>query len=185
MVNLSPLYLLDANVLITANRDYYPFSMVPEFWEWLLFMAKGGHIKMPIETLEEVRDGGGKAKKDALVEWLHETETFDNLRLDEDAEPEHVASVIKFGYADDLTDAEVEQLGQDPFLIAYGVADRDRRVVVSIEASKPGKMRANRKVPDVCKDNGVGCCNTFAMLKSLGFTTGWKQLHLLRAEGGA
>ena len=26
------LYLLDANVLITANLTYYPLDQVPEFW---------------------------------------------------------------------------------------------------------------------------------------------------------
>ena len=30
------LYLLDANVLIDANRDYYQIERVPEFWEWLI-----------------------------------------------------------------------------------------------------------------------------------------------------
>ena len=29
------LYLLDANVLITANNLYYPIDSVPEYWEWL------------------------------------------------------------------------------------------------------------------------------------------------------
>ncbi|MCY4508918.1 MAG: DUF4411 family protein [Acidobacteria bacterium] len=30
------LYLLDANVLIDAHRDYYPLGRVPEFWDWLI-----------------------------------------------------------------------------------------------------------------------------------------------------
>lgn len=30
------LYLLDANVIIDANRDYYPLERVPEFWAWLV-----------------------------------------------------------------------------------------------------------------------------------------------------
>ncbi len=30
------LYLLDANVLIDADRDYYPIDRVPEFWDWIL-----------------------------------------------------------------------------------------------------------------------------------------------------
>ena len=41
------LYLLDANVLIDAQRDYYPFEMVPEFWDWLVHMARQGTIKVP------------------------------------------------------------------------------------------------------------------------------------------
>jgi hypothetical protein len=172
------LYLLDANVLITANRDYYSMQMVPVFWEWLLHMAECGRVKMPIETLEEVRDGGGKAKKDALVTWLNRPDVYEKLVLQEDAVPEIVASVIANGYAHDLDETELEEVGRDPFLIAYAAVDRDNRVVVSIEASAPAKKRANRRVPDVCKDNGVSVCNTFTMLRDLGFTTAWtKPVH--------
>ncbi|WP_248324885.1 DUF4411 family protein [Caballeronia sp. Sq4a] len=167
------LYLLDANVLITANRDYYSMEMVPVFWEWLLYMAGQGHVKMPIETLEEVRDGGGKAKKDALVTWLTRTDVYETLVLQEDADPELVTSVIAKGYAPDLDETELEEIGRDPFLIAYAIPDRDSRVVVSIEVSAPAKKRANRRVPDVCRDNGVLVCNTFTMLRELGFTTAW------------
>lgn len=174
-MSATPLFLLDANVLITANRDYYSMDMVPEFWEWLLHMAKTGYVKMPIETLEEVRDGGGKVKKDALVDWLHEVDVYDNLLLSEDAEAALVSAVLARGYANDLTDTEIEQIGRDPFLVAYAVANASSRVVVSIEVSAPGKKRANRRVPDVCKDNNVRCCNTFSMLRTLGFHTGWQR----------
>ena len=40
MVNV--LYVLDANVFIDANRDYYPIERVPEFWDWLAEMADLG-----------------------------------------------------------------------------------------------------------------------------------------------
>ena len=50
------IYLLDANVLIDANRDYYPFGRVPEFWEWLAHVGESGHVKIPIEVYEEVKD---------------------------------------------------------------------------------------------------------------------------------
>ena len=43
MVNL--LYLLDANVLIDADRDYYPIDRVPEFWNRLAVMAELGQIR--------------------------------------------------------------------------------------------------------------------------------------------
>ena len=52
MVNL--LYLLDANVLIDADRDYYPIDRVPEFWNWLAVMADLGRVKVPQEMYEEV-----------------------------------------------------------------------------------------------------------------------------------
>ena len=37
--------LLDANVLIDANRDYYPIERVPEFWEWLAAMGEQGLVR--------------------------------------------------------------------------------------------------------------------------------------------
>lgn len=34
------LYLLDANVLITANNSYYEIGRVDEFWDWLSTLAR-------------------------------------------------------------------------------------------------------------------------------------------------
>lgn len=65
------LYLLDANVLIDANRDYYPVERVPEFWDWLLEMGGLGRIKIPQEFFEEViYPLPPEDRPDPLVEWL-------------------------------------------------------------------------------------------------------------------
>ena len=64
------IYLLDANVLITAHHLYYPVNAVPEFWDWLVHMGNSGKIKMPIETLEEVKDGSNDAERDLLFAWM-------------------------------------------------------------------------------------------------------------------
>jgi hypothetical protein len=167
----SKVYLLDANVLIDAHNKYYAIDMVPEFWEWLLHAARAGEIGMPLETFEEVR-GGADAKKDLLNEWLCRDEVGEALVLAEDVDTDLLFQVMN-AYAPDLTDSEVEQVGRDPFLITYGLARPQQRVVVSNEVSKPSKQRANKKVPDVCRHVGVACCDTFAMLRALGFRTGW------------
>ena len=52
------LYLLDANVLIDANRDYYPLGRVPEFWEWLVDRASRHQVKIPLDMYEEILAGG-------------------------------------------------------------------------------------------------------------------------------
>ena len=104
------LHLLDANVLIDANRDYYPL----------------------------------------------------------------MARVIEQGYAKDLNDEEIETIGQDAFLIAYALADVQQRRVVTTETSRPRRKRANRHIPDVCRDLGIRCYNTFEFLRALDFTTRWK-----------
>ena len=59
------LYLLDANVLITAHRDYYAVARVPEFWHWLQHQAAAGRVKVPAEILEEVKRCG-RAPRNAM-----------------------------------------------------------------------------------------------------------------------
>lgn len=50
------LYLLDANVLIDANRDYYPLDRVPEFWEWLEHQGRAGAAAVCREISAELVD---------------------------------------------------------------------------------------------------------------------------------
>jgi Domain of unknown function (DUF4411) len=168
------LYLLDANVLITAHTTYYPLNRVPEFWKWLSHQASSGRVKIPLEIFEEVKDGTGDAEKDILFAWLRDEVVKDALLLSENVKIDAVQDVPARGYAPDLTDVEIEQVGRDPFLIAYAIVAPQLRCVVSNEVSRPSAVRANRKIPDVCKALGVTCCNTFALLKSLDFKTDWQ-----------
>ena len=163
------LYLLDANVLIDANRDYYPISRVPEFWDWLEHLGNRGEVKIPIEVVDEIRNG-----TDDLSQWIKLPDIKKALHLADEADPVVVARVVVDGYAADLTDVEVEKLGRDPFLIAYGLMEAKHRCVVSNENSKPKQKRANRKVPDVCASLGVTCYDTFEFVRRMNFTTGWR-----------
>lgn len=162
------LYLLDANVLIDANRDYYPIERVPEFWGWLENAGGNGNAKIPIEVYEEIREG-----TDALANWAREDSIRTALLLDEEVDVSLVQKVVDHGYASDLTDDEVEKIGRDPFLIAYALADTSQRCVVTTEVSKPRKTRANRHVPDVCSTLGIRCCHTFQFVRALDFSTRW------------
>ena len=171
------LYLLDASVLITANNTYYPVDRVPEYWEWLVHMSQSGHIKMPLEIFEEVKDGPKDMDKDLLFGWIQQEHRKSDLILQEEVNPIHVQQVIALGYAPDLKDDEVEQIGRDPFLVAYALAQPTSRRIVTVEVSKPSKKRANRHLPDVCAAVGVSCCDPFALLRALGFRTDWKK-HL-------
>lgn len=168
------LYLLDANVLITAHNLYYPVDAVPEFWSWLVHKGSTGEIKMPLETFEEVRDGSNDAERDLLYAWVQEAAIRTAILLAEEVDAMLVQRVLEIGYAPDLTDDELEQIGRDPFLIAYALASPADRCVVSTEVSAPRKQRQNRRVPDVCEALGVRCCDTFTMLRTLQFSTRWR-----------
>lgn len=162
------LFLLDANVLIDANRDYYPIERVPEFWDWLVHHGEQDNVKIPLEIYEEIKDGNDK-----LAVWSKDTDVKSALLLDEEVNVDMVSTAINDGYAPDLTDDEVEKIGRDPFLVAYGVADLGQRCVVTTEVSKPRRSRANRHLPDVCSTFGVPCRNTFQFVQELDFSTSW------------
>ena len=164
------IFLLDANVLIDANRDYYPIKRVPEFWGWLVYFGKTGNIKIPLEIYEELRNGN-----DDLAEWAKLSEIKDALLFDEEAEISLVRKVLDEGYANDLSDVDVEKLGRDPFLIAYALNDINNRSVVTTEVSSTGKKRANRRIPDVCKSFDISCYHVFEFLKILNFGTDWEK----------
>jgi hypothetical protein len=168
------LYLLDANVLITAERDYYAMGQVPEYWEWIVHMATEGSVKLPQEIIFEVLEGGKDKDKDPLLAWLKHGGVQDSLTLLDEVMPHEVQSVVKRGYAPDLTDSELEEVGRDPFLVAYALHDSKGRMIVTTEVSKPSRKRQNRHLPDVCRDLGVMWCDTFAMNRALGFRTDWK-----------
>ena len=164
------LYLLDANVLIDANRDYYPIDRVPEFWEWLSDAGENDRVKIPLEVYEEIKSGN-----DALAEWIANDTNKAALLLEEDVDVGLVSVVTDDGYANDLTDDEVEKIGRDPFLVAYALVDNDNRCIVTTEVSKPSRKRANRHLPDVCNTFRVPCVNTFQFVRALDFSTRWKE----------
>ena len=161
------LYLLDANVFIDAERDYYSLDRVPEFWNWLIHMGETGRIKTPQEIYEEVVVGKGE-----LVNWMKENKA--TLVLEELAPSKLVTKVLERGYANNLTDEEIEKIGRDPFLIAYALADVNHRCIVTTEHSRPNKRRANRHIPDVCSKLGSTYINTFQLIRRLNFRTDWQ-----------
>jgi hypothetical protein len=158
------LYLLDANVLIRAHEDYYPVDRIPQFWAWLLTQAEAGAVKMPLQIYNEVAPSRG-----LLAEWLRLPDIREAILLDEAADLTRVQQVLAHGYAVDLTDVELEEIGQDPFLIAAALGGRDR-VVVTREASKPTATRARRRIPDVCNVFGLTVITDFALYRLLAFS---------------
>lgn len=166
------LYLLDANVLITANSTYYPLDQIPEFWSWVHHEASSDRIKIPREIMEEIK--AGRKDGDLLLEWICDPGIEAALLFDEQVDAALLQRVVAEGYATNLNDVEVEKIGRDPFLVAYALADAAGRTVVTIEVSRPSAERANRKVPDVCQAVGVASCGPFELNKALGFRTGWK-----------
>ena len=71
------------------------------------------------------------------------------LVLDEEVDRTLFNQTLDTAYAPDLTDHELEQVGRDPFLVAYGLMGPNRAIVTK-EISKPSRVRGRRKLPDAC-----------------------------------
>ncbi len=158
------IYLLDANVLIRAHEDYYPLDGVPQFWNWLLQAAVAGHLKMPMEIHAEIAISTGD-----LGSWARDQSVIDSLVLPEEVDPALLNQVLELGYGPELTEADIEKIGRDGFLVAYALADVNNRTVITKENSKPSAQKGNRKIPDVCDAVGVVWKRDFPVFKQLGF----------------
>ena len=147
---------------------------VAEYWDWLQHHGEQGNLKMPLEIFEEVKDGPN-GSNDLLFGWIQMAAVKKALVFNEKVNVSLVQSVITKGYASNLDDTETEQLGRDPFLVAYALADPANRMVVTSEVSKPTLTRQNRRLPDVCRTMGVRSCDPFALNRALQFSTKWKK----------
>ena len=157
------LYLLDSNVLIRAHEDYYPLDRMAPFWDWLIQQAEAGNVKMPFEIHDEIAQGRGPLK-----DWIVNQVVRDALILNEEVDQETFNRVLDTAYAPDLSDVELEEVGRDPFLIAYALMAEERTVVTK-EVSKPGKRRGRRKVPDACDDLEIPWITDFGFYRELDF----------------
>lgn len=163
------IYLLDADTVIKADNRFFTRKRSASFWLWLPHQGTIGNIKIPREQYDEITAGNGN-----LVDWLKTEETKNALLLNGEVDAALVASVLTNGYAPDLNDAELIEIGKDPFLIAHGATDPANRTVVSFETSAPAKTRKNRKIPDVCTQFGVACVDLFGMVDALDYTEDWQ-----------
>ena len=165
------IYLLDADVLINAERDYYPRKRVPEFWEWLLHHAESGTVK----TLKRISSGLKQTPspgrpEDPLSEWIRAHEA--SLTI---GPPSQVAvlRVWTDGYQQGSSALHLPSVDDDAFLIAAALTAPGERTVVTME-KRSNKTGLNRRIPQVCDIVGVNCIDTFRFIRELDFRTDWR-----------
>jgi len=87
------MYLLDANVLIRADADFYPLDRIPQFWEWLIKRGDSGEMKIPLEIHAEIAVGAGH-----LSRWVRENDVKTALLLNEKPDSTLVRHVLNAGF---------------------------------------------------------------------------------------
>ncbi|WP_010191743.1 DUF4411 family protein [Bacillus sp. m3-13] len=159
------MYILDANVFISAHRQYYSFDFAPSFWEALEKSAQ----RSVICSIDKIKEELMCAKEpDELHEWSGNSfrEYFEDT--DSDDVLDAYAELQVWANSSDhfLPEAKSEFASNaDAWLIAYAKARGG--TLVTHEANNPAK-RNRILIPVACENFNVPYVNTFDMLRELG-----------------
>ena len=161
------IYVVDSNFFIQAHRDYYPLDIAIGFWNRVKELAASGTMI----SIDKVR-GELYKNKDKLTDWCREN-------LAENFFTDWSSALLEYQRAcawalskrdHYLPQALAEFLDQrraDAFLVAFTLADKANRVLVTQEVSNPN-CRNKIKMPEPCKHFEVKYINTVEMFRQLG-----------------
>jgi len=164
----SDTFLLDTNVFIEAYRRYYAMDLCPGFWECLEHYCQETRLLSIDRVRDEIVEG------DTLDVWVKQApdELFAST-----AEEETVQAFGKM-MSWVQSNGDFRQSAKDEFarvadgwLVAY--AEVHGLVVVIYEAFDPN-ARKRVLIPNVCRQFGVQCVDTFMMLRSLEVRFNWR-----------
>jgi len=162
-------YIVDSNFFIQAHRANYPIDIAVGFWKKVRQLGEEGRIVSIDKVKNEIYD-----KNDALEVWCKE-----NLPEGFFKDSSHV--MIEYGqvsawaisrsghYMQNALNEFLSSDEADAFLIAYALADKSNRILVTQEISDPN--RKNKiKIPDACIALNVSFVNTLDLFRKLGET---------------
>ena len=157
------MFLLDANVFITAKNNYYGTDFAPGFWEWIA----EEYAVNDLRSITAVRDELF-AQEDALTAWARRMpEDFWLEEFDSD-----VPSLRAVAAWTMTGDSRFKQQARTDFLATadyrlVAQAHAGGHVVVTHEVPQPeGKKKI--KIPDVCAAFNVKQREPFGLFRELG-----------------
>lgn len=160
-------YVLDSNFFIQAHRVSYPLDIAFSFWNKVKHLADEGRIISIDKVKNELYD-----KNDALEAWCKE-DLPENFFKD----TSHVMSaysqvsawaISRSGhYLPNALNEFLDADEADAFLIAYALADKANRIIVTHEIGNPNQ-RNKIKIPEPCNALEVVFCTTIDMFRRLG-----------------
>lgn len=162
-----PAYLLDANVFIEAQRRYYAQDICPGFWEFLLHQGQTSRLLSIDRVRAEISDG------DTLAEWVKAAPGSLFASTNELLVVQEFAQMMAWvqGNAQFLPGAKAEFARvADGWLAAYA---KVHGLVLVTQEVYGRDVRKKVPLPNICREFGVSCQNTFTMLRNLEARFGW------------
>ncbi len=156
-----PSYWLDANVLIRAKNEYYPFDFAERFWQFLEQKGAEDIVASCRAVYDELQK-----KEDELKAWAAQQHANGFFWEPDEQVQEKYGRIGDYVAANFRAEFSAPFLGgADAWLIAQAVAHGG--VVVTLE--KPAPTSNKPKIPDVASQFGVQTADPFAVLRALGF----------------
>ncbi|WP_336883745.1 DUF4411 family protein [Priestia koreensis] len=160
------MYVLDANVFISAYRGYYSFEVAPSFWNSLINLADQSKI-CSIDRIQDEIINPNEDNPDPLQMWT--SENFRDYFEKSDALDvlQNYSRIQQWAIDNpQFTDAAKDEFARnaDAWLIAYAMTKGN--TLVTHEAYNPD-VKKRILIPVVCRVFGVAYVDTFEMLKDL------------------
>jgi hypothetical protein len=167
---IKEIFLVDSNTFIVPHRQYYPFDLMPSFWEFLKNNITSGDIIILDSVYDEILKGN-----DALSNWLKSLPNFQPFSRRQEPILKNYAQVLQYIqtsgiYTENaLAEWAIESVA-DPWLIA--AAKEYGWTIITFEDKLNFTQNAKHsrlKIPNICEVFGVKYGNLFYMMRQLGF----------------
>lgn len=163
------IFIVDSNFFIEAHRVNYPIDIAQSFWNKVKQLADNGKLISIDKVKEELYD-----KNDALEHWCKEN-LPKNFFKDTSETISQYSVVTQWvvskntHYLPQAINEFLDANEADAFLIAYALANKKFRLIVTQELSEPN--RKNKvKIPDCCNELNIRYMNTIQMFRYIGET---------------
>jgi hypothetical protein len=152
------MYLLDANVFISAKNAHYGLDFVPAFWQWLEASHAAGRVFTVAAVGGEIGAGG-----DELATWS-KAQPGSFYLAPNASTMQSLQATSQWASSQRFQQAAVNEFlrAGDYYLVAQ--AHATGYTVVTHEKSAPQAMK-KIKIPQACAALGVPCITPWQMLR--------------------
>ena len=158
-------YIIDSNIFISSHRVYYPFDLMPTYWEYLLKLSEENICILVDEVHKEIMKND-----DELSRWFEANkESFDIKSSKDDRIVNAYSSIITNVMSSSTYSQQAKSVFAsctDSWIIAHALANK--YTIVTNELRQVGAK--NRvMIPNVCEEFGIRYIKMTEFLRETGF----------------
>ncbi|MDR2791006.1 MAG: DUF4411 family protein [Campylobacteraceae bacterium] len=160
------IYLIDANIIITPENDYYCHTFHPGFWDFLQKYIQTGEIII----IKNVYDELVKGRDDYISNYLKGLKNQGILEVKECGDTEtqenfvEISSLVQENNIYSIANKEFFLSGADPWLIAKAKTLNATVVTFEIIVDETSKVI---KIPNICNKVNVNYINLKTLMEKL------------------